>query len=195
MLPPTVPVPGMGLWPEGMLSLCPRCAAGEEGLKDTQAGGELRLPCFSSCCSLGFLCELQSDDARGSLLSGCCTGTWACTFPLCSPGLVPQPGSEPLAGGVLGLLWSPVSTGCCWRWCCALCPSRHGDRGSAFAGADAKFYEGCNNMLHVGRFLGCGVGGVWLFLSEVQGALQLRLFLQVLRLQPLSVAQEDSASF
>lgn len=59
MLTPTLPVNGMGLWQEGMLSLCLPCTAGEEGLKDTQAGGELRLPCSSSCCSLGFFCKLQ----------------------------------------------------------------------------------------------------------------------------------------
>lgn len=115
-----------------MLSLCPPCAAGEDGLKDTQAGGELRLPCSSSCCSLGFLCELQSDDGRGSLLPGCRTSTRPYTFPLCSPGLVPQPWSEPLAGEARSPSWAPVSSSCCWSWCCALCPSQHGDRGSAF---------------------------------------------------------------
>lgn len=130
---PILPVPGMGLWRGGMLSLCPPCAADEEGLKDTRAGGELRLPCSSSCCSLGFLCQLQSDDGRGSLLSCCSTGTWASTFPLCSPGLGPLPRSESLAGGVLSLLCSPVSIGCCWSCCWALCPSQPGDRGSAFA--------------------------------------------------------------
>lgn len=50
-------------------------------------------------------------------------------------------------------------------------------------------------MLHVCRFLGCDVGGVWLPLSEVQGAPQARLFLQALRFQPLSETQENSASF
>lgn len=108
MLTPALPVPGMGLWREGMLSLRLPCAAGEEGLKDTQAGGELGPPCSSSCCSLGFLCELQSEDGRGSLLPGCSTGTRAHTFPLCSPELLPQPWSEPLAGGApspRGLRW------------------------------------------------------------------------------------------
>lgn len=38
-----------------------------------------------------------SEDGRGSLLPGCRTGLWAHNFPLCSPGLVPQPRSEPLA--------------------------------------------------------------------------------------------------
>lgn len=76
VLTPALPVAGMGLWPERMLSLCPPCAASEEGLKDTlKADGELRLPCSSSCCSLGFLCKLQSDDGRGSLLPGCHTST------------------------------------------------------------------------------------------------------------------------
>lgn len=91
VLTPALPVPGLGPWLEGMLSLCPPCAAGEEGLKDTHAGGELRLPCSSSCCSLGFLCELQSDEGRGSLLPGCCTGTRVGThLPFVLSGLVPH---------------------------------------------------------------------------------------------------------
>lgn len=50
------------------------------------------------------------------------------------------------------------------------------------AGPDAEFYEGSNSMLHACRFLGCGVGGVWLPLSDILGAPQARLFLQTLRL-------------
>ena len=90
--------PGQGCGRRRCSASCLSHAAGEEGLKDTQASGELRLPCSSSCCSLGFLCEPQSGDGRGSLLPGCRTGMQACTFPLCSPGLAPQHQSEPPAG-------------------------------------------------------------------------------------------------
>lgn len=61
------------------------------------------------------------------------------------------------------------------------------------AGADAELYEGSNSMLHACRFLGYGVGGVWLPLSEVQGSPQASLW--ALRLQLPSVTQEDSAAF
>lgn len=43
---------------------CPTHAAGGEGLKDTHAGGDLKLLCSSSCCSLGFLCVAGDEGLR-----------------------------------------------------------------------------------------------------------------------------------
>lgn len=43
---------------------CPTRAAGREGLKDTQAGGDLRLLCSSSCCSPAFLCVAGDEGLR-----------------------------------------------------------------------------------------------------------------------------------